>query len=319
MSLVGDKKVFAIEWYIHNHHDHEGCFYANIRFWGNEKAIGIWNVFEPMHFTVSRAKDCLCVDSYPNIPSLDFSGITKEDAYKSIRDSNDLGIVYQDKYRDFYKQCKEMMLKEYDTLSGIAFTEERRQQSIFLGDNFEEDLALSTWIYRFVITDDFTETFLQDLNMICVKNTTKNQERLIWKYHDMLDDEGNIEHEFPIEEAVLPVGYFRKVLEKFVEVASKEMEAILNGKDYNELAQLYHVPCILQAVDLDAHKGYQQWHRDLDARIADWLERNKEATQQQFIDQLKIFYSDPDLAAKFPDFVRDFNNWLKTLPPPTVK
>jgi len=73
---------------------------------------------------------------------------------------------------------------------------------------------------------------------------------------------------------------------------------------------------VTRAIDKDSHIGYQTWHRELDERIVNWLEGNRYATQDQFVEQLKKFYKDPDIAKRFPDFAKDLENWIKTLPTP---
>jgi len=49
-----------------------------------------------------------------------------------------------------------------------------------------------------------------------------------------------------------------------------------------------------------SHCGYQQWHRDVDNEVIDWLRRNPKATHQQFMDKLREIYSRPDMKARFP-------------------
>jgi hypothetical protein len=57
-----------------------------------------------------------------------------------------------------------------------------------------------------------------------------------------------------------------------------------------------------RAVDKEAHKGYQKWHRDFDKEVVEWLgrEENKAATPAQFEAWLRWRYSQPDLKARFP-------------------
>jgi hypothetical protein len=61
------------------------------------------------------------------------------------------------------------------------------------------------------------------------------------------------------------------------------------------------------------HRGYQEWHRKIDTDLVNWLEKNPEATEKQFIEYLKELYSNPEIAKKFPGFLIDLENWLKTL------
>lgn len=58
---------------------------------------------------------------------------------------------------------------------------------------------------------------------------------------------------------------------------------------------------VTRAIDGEAHRGYQTWHRELDAEIVDWLARNPNATSQQFEGYLKQQYAQPDRATRFPN------------------
>jgi hypothetical protein len=57
---------------------------------------------------------------------------------------------------------------------------------------------------------------------------------------------------------------------------------------------------VTQAIDYDAHKGYQEWHRLLDREIADHVQNNLGMTPQQFESYLRSRYDRPDLLARFP-------------------
>lgn len=58
---------------------------------------------------------------------------------------------------------------------------------------------------------------------------------------------------------------------------------------------------VTQAKDEQSHCGYQEWHRDVDKEVVDWLNRNSKATPQQFMDKLREIYSRPEMMARFPD------------------
>jgi len=58
---------------------------------------------------------------------------------------------------------------------------------------------------------------------------------------------------------------------------------------------------VTQAKDLEAHCGYQDWHRKLDEEIAKWVRDHAEATAQQFEAYLREVYSRPDLVTRFPN------------------
>jgi hypothetical protein len=57
------------------------------------------------------------------------------------------------------------------------------------------------------------------------------------------------------------------------------------------------------AKDLDAHNGYDLWHRDIDKEVVRWIEKekNKEASPQQFIRYLNDLYQDPLHRSRIPN------------------
>jgi hypothetical protein len=57
-----------------------------------------------------------------------------------------------------------------------------------------------------------------------------------------------------------------------------------------------------RAIDEAAHRGYETWHRQLDAEVVQWIRdpANARATPQQFLDWIRWRYSQPDLRARFP-------------------
>jgi RHS repeat-associated protein len=54
-----------------------------------------------------------------------------------------------------------------------------------------------------------------------------------------------------------------------------------------------------QAKDPESHRGYQGWHRDLDAEVSLWIRLN-EPTQEQFENYVRQRYQQPDLRGRFP-------------------
>jgi RHS repeat-associated protein len=55
-----------------------------------------------------------------------------------------------------------------------------------------------------------------------------------------------------------------------------------------------------QARDPEAHRGWQEWHRNVDAEVASWVRSNPNATRGQFESYLFQRYSQPDLLHRFP-------------------
>lgn len=58
---------------------------------------------------------------------------------------------------------------------------------------------------------------------------------------------------------------------------------------------------VARAIDVPAHKGYQTWHREVDAEVIKWIERNPKATSNQFEAYLRAVYSRPDMKKRFPN------------------
>lgn len=56
-----------------------------------------------------------------------------------------------------------------------------------------------------------------------------------------------------------------------------------------------------QAVDKASHNGWAQWHRELDAEIAKWLDEHPETTIEEFAEYLIHRYQQPDLIERFPN------------------
>jgi len=58
---------------------------------------------------------------------------------------------------------------------------------------------------------------------------------------------------------------------------------------------------VTQAKDLASHRGYDTFHRNLDAEVAGWVRGNPNATQAQFESYLRGVYQRPDVSALFPN------------------
>ncbi|MDF2984707.1 MAG: hypothetical protein K0R50_217 [Eubacterium sp.] len=56
-----------------------------------------------------------------------------------------------------------------------------------------------------------------------------------------------------------------------------------------------------RAADADAHKGYQQWHRDVDNKVVTWLQNNPQATVTQFKNFLNRLYQSQDISKRIPN------------------
>jgi hypothetical protein len=50
----------------------------------------------------------------------------------------------------------------------------------------------------------------------------------------------------------------------------------------------------------EAHSGWQEWHRELDKRVAEWINRHRDATEEVFEAWLREQYNHPALKQRFP-------------------
>ncbi|MET0403036.1 MAG: Wall-associated protein precursor [Cystobacter sp.] len=57
---------------------------------------------------------------------------------------------------------------------------------------------------------------------------------------------------------------------------------------------------VSHAKDEQSHCGYQDWHRQMDKEVTDWLKSHPKATLEEFIQKLREIYSRPDMKARFP-------------------
>ncbi|MCY1081169.1 Wall-associated protein precursor [Archangium lansingense] len=57
---------------------------------------------------------------------------------------------------------------------------------------------------------------------------------------------------------------------------------------------------VTRAVDEQAHCGYQEWHRKVDAEVVEWLKEHRDATSKQFEAFLRTIYDRPDMRVRFP-------------------
>jgi hypothetical protein len=58
---------------------------------------------------------------------------------------------------------------------------------------------------------------------------------------------------------------------------------------------------VSRAKDEQSHCGYQDWHRDVDDEVVDWLDKNRKATSKEFMDKLREIYGRPEMKARFPN------------------
>ncbi|HYO72308.1 MAG TPA: Wall-associated protein precursor [Archangium sp.] len=58
---------------------------------------------------------------------------------------------------------------------------------------------------------------------------------------------------------------------------------------------------VTRAKDEESHCGYQQWHRDVDKEVVEWLQRFPNATRKEFEGFLREIYSRPEMLKRFPN------------------
>ncbi len=239
MTMVGHKDIFAIEWSHYSVTD-DGLLCGDISYIANNQPIesegGIIN------WAVNGVKGYLSGyglnddGAYRNIP-VDFSDVPKEEVYyriwfSSYGDDPDVYTICPNQYREFYAQCKKLMITAYHAGKMPFCSRKEMEASIAMGDDFSEDYLLGGWIHGKFEISNITGDALDNYHIYLVRDIAKNQERLIWRHYSDYNEETDSYHHFPIFEAILPIGYFAKVQAKFVEVASEEIERIKNGEEY---------------------------------------------------------------------------------------
>jgi hypothetical protein len=58
---------------------------------------------------------------------------------------------------------------------------------------------------------------------------------------------------------------------------------------------------VAKAKDKESHCGYQEWHREVDAEVVEWLRRFPAATRKQFEAFLREIYNRKDMRERFPN------------------
>lgn len=57
---------------------------------------------------------------------------------------------------------------------------------------------------------------------------------------------------------------------------------------------------VAKAKDKDSHCGYQDWHRQVDAEVIQWLREHDKATPAQFMQRLREIYNRKEMRERFP-------------------
>jgi hypothetical protein len=61
-----------------------------------------------------------------------------------------------------------------------------------------------------------------------------------------------------------------------------------------------HPMLVIQAKDLEAHKGYQTWHRIYDDKLVTWLGDHPKATREEFFKFLHGLNQEAEVASRIP-------------------
>lgn len=91
--------------------------------------------------------------------------------------------------------------------------------------------------------------------------------------------------------------------------ASGQIHHILSNKIMNALNNHKTLKGIfkrsdftVQAINKQAHLGYEEWHRCYDQRVVEWLKNNRNAKPKQFLQFLQEIHQEPWLKNRFPIF-----------------
>jgi RHS repeat-associated protein len=103
----------------------------------------------------------------------------------------------------------------------------------------------------------------------------------------------------------------QQCLEDNLLLSGSQRHHIFSNKIIRELAQhptlrgkFQRSDLEVQAVNSEAHRGYQEWHRAYDREVVEWLTENANTTKEQFIEFLQEIYTRPDVQWRFPDAAR---------------
>jgi hypothetical protein len=58
---------------------------------------------------------------------------------------------------------------------------------------------------------------------------------------------------------------------------------------------------VTDARDLASHRGYQLWHRELDAEVGAWIRSHPNASKEEFETYIRGVYDRPDIKVRFPN------------------
>jgi hypothetical protein len=222
MPIVGDKKIFAIEWEICGFQKNSltqkdvqvNWFFADFRYWGNSLPIGECEDSCILNSVLSYTKDF--IENQNIRPNWDFSSFKKEDVFRCLHGCAFHAEIFEE-FADFYTFCRETMI-HYHTLRNQHLKSKRQfkiEQYLREYSLLEKDFSLSSWVkYNFSIAHLGGVSLDNHLDLYFVRDSQKKQERFVGKYHDSENIDQQIKDK--IFEVILPVGYFDQVTKEFL-------------------------------------------------------------------------------------------------------
>jgi len=84
-------------------------------------------------------------------------------------------------------------------------------------------------------------------------------------------------------------------------LTSKIMRALGSHDNLKGVFNRENARFIYNAADEAAHRGYQKWHRRYDKEVTDWIENNKQATPEEFIQYLDELHQQEWLRKHIPN------------------
>jgi hypothetical protein len=228
MPIVGDKNIFAIEWEIFDYCDRQQWTDAYFRYWGNSIPIGVWEDFPKFEATLSYTKDFLKEENLR--PNWDFSFYEKEDVFQCLHGCAFHAEVAEE-FTDFYTFCREKMIQCYTLENQYLKSKHKFKIERYLREYplMRKDFSLSSWVkHHFSIEHLGGESLDNHLYLYFVRDSQKNRERLIWRYHEEIDQPVKNE----IFEAIMPIGYFEQIANEFLIQGHWDIENFQKNHSY---------------------------------------------------------------------------------------
>jgi hypothetical protein len=214
MPIVGNKKVFAIEWEIISHYKAVPWTSVNFRYWGNSTPIGVWEDYSKLEEITSLAEEFL--NSNRIWKQYDFSNFEKGEVFRCLYNSGWKAEI-NDEFDDFYTFCRTTMIQWHEQRNLSLKNKDKFKVEQYLQEYpyMNQDFSLSSWIrLNFYIDHLGAENFHTYLLIFLVRDIRKNRERLIWNYFENNE----------IFELILPIGHFEQIAKEFLIQVNLDVE-----------------------------------------------------------------------------------------------